>query len=67
MKRVLVATGGSGGAVAFARAADVSATLVCVRRDPPALAGSPLYERALSAELRQARAAIDARERQEAA
>ena len=65
MKRILVATDGSAGGsaavdAAFELAQETGAlvTIVCVRHIPELL-GSPLYQRALSEELRQGRAVID--------
>jgi nucleotide-binding universal stress UspA family protein len=65
MKRILVATDGSAGASAAVDAAlelahDTGAlvTVVCVRHVPELL-GNPLYQRALSRELREGRAVID--------
>ena len=65
MKRILVATDGSAGGsaavdAAFELAQETGAlvTIVCVRHIPELL-GTPLYQRALSDELRQGRAVID--------
>jgi len=65
MKRILVATDGSAGgsaavdaALELAHETGALLTVVCVRHLPDRL-GTPLYQRALSDELRKGRAIID--------
>ncbi len=65
MKRILVATDGSAGgsaavdaALDLARETGALVTVVCVRHLPELL-GSPLYQRAVSHELREGRTVID--------
>ncbi len=66
MKRIVIGTDGSAGGreaaeqgVKLARATGAIATLVYVRQSPLPILGDPYYQRALSAELRRARAAVD--------
>lgn len=65
MKRIVIATDGSTGAhealeagLSLAHDTGAVATLVYVRPAPHAILGDPLYQRALSADLAQARAAM---------
>jgi len=67
MNEILIATDGSTGAtiavqegVRLAQQADAGVVFVAVARTPLPLLGEPYYQRALSAELRKARAAIAA-------
>jgi nucleotide-binding universal stress UspA family protein len=65
MKRIVIATDGSAGArealetgLSMARESGATATFVYVRPAPLSILGDPLYQRSLSAELRQARGAL---------
>lgn len=75
MKRIVIGTDGSAGGraaveggIELARGAAAVATIVYVRHAPLPIVGDPFYQRALSAELRRGRAAVDeARARADAA
>jgi nucleotide-binding universal stress UspA family protein len=65
MNRIVIATDGSAGArealetgLSLARESGAVATLVYVRAKPLSFLGDPIYERSLSSELAQARAAL---------
>jgi nucleotide-binding universal stress UspA family protein len=65
LKRIVIATDGSAGAgealeagLSLARESGAVATLVYVRAKPHSILGDPLYQRSLSSELAQARAAL---------
>jgi nucleotide-binding universal stress UspA family protein len=65
LKRIVIATDGSAGAgealetgLSLARESGAVATLVYVRAKPLSILGDPLYQRSLSSELLQARAAL---------
>ena len=65
MKRIVIATDGSAGAaealetgLSLARESGAVATLVYVRPKQHSILGDPLYQRSLSSELAQARAAL---------
>jgi nucleotide-binding universal stress UspA family protein len=65
LKRIVIATDGSAGAgealeagLSLARESGAVATLLYVRAKPHSILGDPLYQRSLSSELAQARAAL---------
>jgi nucleotide-binding universal stress UspA family protein len=65
MKRIVIATDGSAGSaealetgLTLARESGAVATFVYVRAKPHSILGDPIYERSLSSELAQARAAL---------